>query len=299
MNETALQAPPVYMETPWSQALEVMPMKNLIAHVSDMQEVYKSLMKDGEHYGVIPGTNKPTLFKAGAEKLCFAFRLAPEFEIIETNYEAGHREYRITCRIHNINNGLFLGSGVGSASTMESKYRYRNSGRVCPDCGKETIKRSKEEYGGGWYCFTKIGGCGQKWKAGDSAIENQQPGQQEHSDPADYYNTILKMSKKRAMVDAVLTVTAASDIFTQDVEDMVKAAKKAEPVEAQAVEKGPGTVGSDEIATDYLEKVFAITNISDLNAVAKEIAMDTTIDPPERVKLNLKVNEKRVEISSG
>jgi hypothetical protein len=28
------------------------------------------------------------------------------------------------------------------------------------------------------------------------------------------------MAKKRAMVDATLTVTAASDIFTQDVEDM-------------------------------------------------------------------------------
>lgn len=32
--------------------------------------------------------------------------------------------------------------------------------------------------------------------------------------------TILKMAKKRALVDAVLTATRSSDIFTQDVEDM-------------------------------------------------------------------------------
>ncbi|WP_418719751.1 hypothetical protein [Bilophila wadsworthia] len=44
-------------------------------------------------------------------------------------------------------------------------------------------------------------------------------GRVEHDNPADYYNTCLKMAKKRALVDAVLTCTAASDIFTQDIED--------------------------------------------------------------------------------
>ena len=41
----------------------------------------------------------------------------------------------------------------------------------------------------------------------------------EFDNPADYYNTVLKMAKKRAHVDAILTATAASDCFTQDVED--------------------------------------------------------------------------------
>jgi len=39
-------------------------------------------------------------------------------------------------------------------------------------------------------------------------------------DANDECNTILKMAKKRALVDAVLTVLGASDIFTQDIEDM-------------------------------------------------------------------------------
>ncbi len=42
----------------------------------------------------------------------------------------------------------------------------------------------------------------------------------ENDNPADDYNTVLKMAKKRALVDAVLTATAASDIFTQDLEDI-------------------------------------------------------------------------------
>lgn len=46
-------------------------------------------------------------------------------------------------------------------------------------------------------------------------------GQQvENPDIADVYNTVLKIGKKRAHVDATLTTTAASDIFTQDIEDI-------------------------------------------------------------------------------
>lgn len=43
---------------------------------------------------------------------------------------------------------------------------------------------------------------------------------------SDVCNTILKMAKKRALVDAVLTVLGASDIFTQDVEDMEPSARQ-------------------------------------------------------------------------
>jgi hypothetical protein len=39
------------------------------------------------------------------------------------------------------------------------------------------------------------------------------------NNPADFYNTAMKMGAKRALVAAVLFVTAASDIFTQDLDD--------------------------------------------------------------------------------
>ena len=41
-----------------------------------------------------------------------------------------------------------------------------------------------------------------------------------YQDPYTIVNTILKMAKKRALVDAVLSATRSSGIFTQDVEDM-------------------------------------------------------------------------------
>lgn len=41
------------------------------------------------------------------------------------------------------------------------------------------------------------------------------------TDFATNLNTVLKIAKKRAFVDAILTATHASRVFTQDVEDIV------------------------------------------------------------------------------
>lgn len=49
----------------------------------------------------------------------------------------------------------------------------------------------------------------------------------ENPDIADVWNTVLKMAKKRAFVDAVKSTTAASDVFTQDIEDIAPEAREA------------------------------------------------------------------------
>jgi hypothetical protein len=49
----------------------------------------------------------------------------------------------------------------------------------------------------------------------------------ENPDIADTYNTVLKMAKKRAYIDGILSATAASDIFTQDIEDFPEDARPA------------------------------------------------------------------------
>lgn len=195
--------------------------QSVIAQVRLIQEVMRDAMKSGEHYGVIPGCgDKPALLKPGAEKLALTFRLAPRYAVERIDHPAGHREYDVTCALYAITTGRFLGEGVGTASTLESKYRYRRAERKCPKCGKETIIKGKADYGGGWLCWQKRGGCGAKWRDGDKEIEGQVVERVEHPDPADHYNTVKKMAKKRAFVDACLTATAASDIFTQDLEDM-------------------------------------------------------------------------------
>lgn len=184
-------------------------------------EVMEAVMKEGEHYGTIPGCgDKPSLFKAGAEVLATTFGLAPTFKISRTDLPNGHREYEIVCTLHHIATGAVVGEGVGACSTMESKYRWRRGERKCPECGKAAIIKGKEEYGGGWVCFTRKGGCGYKWPDGAKEIEAQESGRVENPDVADTYNTVLKMAKKRAQVDCTLTAVGASDLLTQDLEDL-------------------------------------------------------------------------------
>lgn len=186
--------------------------------VQRIQEVMQAVMEEGYHYGVIPGTQKPTLLKPGAEKLIVTFRLAPLLEVERIDLGSGHREYQVKCTLVHIPTGRTFGEGIGSCSTLESKYRWRQGERLCPHCGRATIIKGKAEYGGGWLCFAKKGGCGAKFAEHDTAITSQSTGRAENPDIADVYNTVLKMSKKRALVDATLTATAASDIFTQDLE---------------------------------------------------------------------------------
>jgi hypothetical protein len=40
--------------------------------------------------------------------------------------------------------------------------------------------------------------------------------------PFSLVNTLLKMARKRALIDAILSATRASRIFTQDIEDFPK-----------------------------------------------------------------------------
>lgn len=186
-----------------------MQVEEMRQQVNLIQHMMRSVMKSGEHFGTIPGCgDKPTLLKSGAEKLMMTFRMASDIDVQTTEMQNGHRE--VTVKVTLISPaGQRLGSGVGSCSTMEGKYRFRQE--VVP--GAQVPKEYWETRDS-----TMLGGPNRKAQKRDKAwvvVERV-----DHDNPADYYNTVLKMAKKRALVDAVLTTTAASDIFTQDVEDM-------------------------------------------------------------------------------
>jgi hypothetical protein len=133
-------------------------------------------------------------------------------------WEKGLFDYEYRCILKR--GDRIVTSGMGCCSSYESRYRWRESSRKCPQCGKEAIIRGKEEYGGGWLCFKKKGGCGYKFMDSDPSIVSQETGKVLNSDPADLKNTIMKMAKKRAKIDATLAATGSSGIFTQDMEDM-------------------------------------------------------------------------------
>lgn len=192
--------------------------QDLVDRADKIRKAMQGAMKDGEHYGIIPGTDKPTLLKPGAEKLCQLFLFDPEYQD-EQKWDGEHLTVTARCTLYHIPTGNRVAAGMAMCSTKESKYAYRNAKRVCPNCGAEEIIKGKAEYGGGWLCWKKKGGCGQKFPEGDPAIESQEAGQKPNENLPDTYNTVMKMACKRALIAAVLNGTAASDVFTQDLDD--------------------------------------------------------------------------------
>jgi hypothetical protein len=176
---------------------------------------------DTGDFGVIPGAGtRKVLYKSGAEKLSEIYGMADRYTILSKieNFNDGLFAYTIQCELYRKTDEMFVGTGLGSCSTFESRYRWRQGERVCPTCGKAAIIRGKAEYGGGWLCFKKKDGCGAKFAETDQKIVSQSVGRVENPDIIDQANTVLKMAKKRAKVDAVIAVTRSSGLFTQDVE---------------------------------------------------------------------------------
>lgn len=109
-----------------------------------------------------------------------------------------------------------------------------------------------------------LGSCNSK----ESSFQQQ--------DPYTIVNTVLKMAKKRALIDAVLSATRSSGIFTQDIEDFPQAKTKAN--------KG----GGEQATKAQLQKIFRIVNEMDMPTdVAKEL-MKMTFGVERSIQLSKK-----------
>lgn len=230
------------------------------SQVQQIQLLMRKHMQKDTHFGVVPGCgDKPTLLKAGAEKLCFMFRLAPSVETEVIDMDKGHREYRVKCTLTHIATGNMVAQGMGSCTTLEGKYRYRaeNTGNAVPQAYWDN--RDPELLGGPQFSTRKING---NWMIMHKV---------EHDNPADYWNTCLKMAEKRAKVNAALSGTAASDIFTQDVEDMSEVLPSDTEIkrEPEMVKQPPNVYRSDAVAgsTFYYKIPY---KDEDSRALAKE-----------------------------
>lgn len=181
--------------------------------------VHTALVKDRD-YGVIPGTDKPTLLKPGAEKITKLLGLADTYTIIDRqeDWNKPFFRYLIKCTLTSVRGGFVVSEGMGECNSYESKYRWRDAQRKCPICGQPTIFKSKQNPG--WFCWAKKGGCGVQFDANEPEIINQPQGKVENEDIFSLVNTLLKMAEKRALVDAALHAGRLSDVFTQDMEDI-------------------------------------------------------------------------------
>ncbi len=183
------------------QVVQPMTAAEVVAQKRLIQEVMQAVMKEGTHYGTIPGCGpKPTLLKPGADCILTTFKIAvhPEIEDLSSDDEV---RYRIKAKGIHMASDNVVGIGVGEASSSEEKYKWRKS--VCEEEWNETTEDRRRE----------------KWCNGYNEKDNYKV-KQVRTNPADVANTVLKMAKKRAAVDLTLTSTAASDCFSQDLEDL-------------------------------------------------------------------------------
>lgn len=195
--------------------------EQLINQVSTIKSVMNQVMTSGVHYDVIKGCgDKPTLLQPGAQMLALTFGFSPKFTIKETKLDKGHREYFVVCDLVNRVNGNFVGQGVGAASTRENKWLYTTGPLELTDTPvpreywdiRHSDKERAQQLLGGQGHIAKKNDAGQ-WVI---AIRGEKV---ETDNPDDKINTVLKMATKRAFVHAVLNTTAASELFTQDIED--------------------------------------------------------------------------------
>jgi len=274
------------------------------------QAIVRNELKDGHDYGTIPGCgDKPTLLKPGAEKIAKLLNCFDDYEIVsrEENWDKPFFRYLIRCTLIEMVSGTKVSSGLGEANSYETKYRFRwvredqipmglDKGSLKSRGGVQSVFEfdfaiEKRETGG------KYGKPSDYWDRFDKAVQDgssrrvmkktksgkEYPGHEIDVDTTlyqvpnpeifDQVNTLLKMAKKRALVDATLSAGRLSDLFTQDLEDIADAApivttvkppapqaeKKAEPQPAAAAP------GNDDDAGDWLEDHASLEQLTEIS----------------------------------
>lgn len=157
----------------------------LLEGQEEVRALVAEVLREGRDYGMIPGTKKKTLFQPGAQRTAAAFGCSPFTEIVERevdhdriiNWEKKRKRWK---------NGQFDGWDR-EAGTSLGIYRYTARCRL-------VHRGTGVEIGEGW------GVC--------SSLEERYTDR-----PRDLENTIMRMAKKRALVDAVLTTFAMSEQF--------------------------------------------------------------------------------------
>ena len=177
-----------------------------------------STLEEGTDYGTIPGTKNPVLLKPGAERLAFGFGLVAEYSIVER--DADHAVEVEWSKEKKVWNNGFQGDRSYTKAIESGKsrglYRY-------------VIRCDLVERQTGRIVGSGMGAC--------STMESKYVDR-----PNECENTVLKMAKKRAFVDAVLGTLGLSSRFTQDMEDAEPARPAPHQQQQQAHREPPAEV---------------------------------------------------------
>ena len=203
-------------------------------------------MVPGIHFGTLPGVKGPFLEKAGSEILAATFQLALTYFVEE--HEDGSaggadRRYVSTCSVTHQPTGALLGSGMGEASTAETRMAWRRASSTAEyEAAPEDRRRQKT--------YPRRGG-----KPAETVLQVRQSA-------ADQGNTALKMANKRAASDAIQAVLGVRGMILQSVD----------PKATGASAPAPQPAGAE--AVDALVRFAALKGVDEAR-LAKELERNT------------------------
>ena len=209
-------------------------------------EYYRSAMIEGHHFYSLQEGQKPALSKEGALNLCSLFKVKVMLgEPHETFHADAHYSVRYRVDLVSAATGEVMATGDGFCTTRESKYAYRwvYDRDIPSDVEKaKLVKRERtSKAGGGKFYQYKL----------------------PNADLADCYNTTLKMSLKRAMVDATLKLPLVSELFTQDLEEQIEG-RQVERGGKESTQALPGeTISPDSTPAPQMDRSSLLGHILD------------------------------------
>lgn len=176
--------------------------------IEKLHRFINECMCQGLDYGIVPGCDKPTLLKPGAEKLCDVFGFSKHIEVLcrTEDYSKGFFSYEVKAILINKRTCNVEAEGVGCCNSRETRFAEQN--------------------------------------------------------PYNIANTLIKMAKKRAIVDAVLSATRSSGIFTQDMEDILPVKPTPAPAENRTQSgRKPAVRAITQKQKSYISKLMEQKNI--------------------------------------
>jgi len=238
-----------------------------LAEMSDKLDLvktfFKTQMAKDIDFGIIPGTDKPALFKAGAEKLCALYGFSQRvLDKTETrDIATGYYLAEVTVQLTHAASGIIVADGVGECSSYESKYRYR------------------------WVFESDVPKNIDKAGLVSKTFESKKTGKEftryrlENPDLIDQWNTVLKMAKKRALVDATLAATRTSGMFCQTEGELDAWMDGDEIPKQEKLEKQkPGPAAADE-KSSFNPSAFVVPNSANIGAMVKAVLLPAPLGP--------------------
>ena len=171
--------------------------------IKKFQQLVHANLIEGQDYGVIPGTTKPTLLQPGAQKVTKLLGLTDHYQILNSveNWDKPFFRYLIKCELRSVRTGVTISECIAECNSYESRYRYRWLFiSQLPDGFVRQGAVSRE-------VNLKAGGKTTQYRVDNDDIYSQ-------------VNTLVKMANKRGLVGAALSAGRLSEIFTQDMEDI-------------------------------------------------------------------------------